>query len=74
MAATMLSGAILGGAFVVGAFIGLAQSRWTLLGVPVVGVFGAILAFGLIAWVGAYALFRPRLRKISLLRLLAARR
>lgn len=73
-AATTVSGAILGGAFIIGSFIGLAQLDWTILGVPIVGVFGAVVGAMVVSWVGVYAMLRPRLKKISLLRLFVKKR
>lgn len=69
MAGTIVAGSILGGAFIIGAFIALARIESTLFGVPAVGLLGAFFGVGIALWVGAYALFRPRLRKLSLLRL-----
>lgn len=74
MSATTVAGAILGGAFVIGSFIGMAQLDWTVGGVPIVGIFGALVGATVMSWVGAYILLRPRLKKISLLRLLTRRR
>lgn len=74
MSATTVAGAILGGAFIVGSFIGMAQLDWMVWGVPIVGIFGAFVGAMVMAWVGAYILLRPRLKKISLLRLLTRRR
>ncbi|MCA9551774.1 MAG: AarF/ABC1/UbiB kinase family protein [Myxococcales bacterium] len=74
MSATTIAGAILGGAFVVGSFIGMAQLDWAIGGVPIVGIFGALVGATVMTWVGAYILLRPRLKKISLLRLLTKRR
>jgi ubiquinone biosynthesis protein len=73
-AATTVSGAILGGAFIIGSFIGLAQLDWTIFGIPIVGVFGAVVGAMVVSWVGAYAMLRPRLKKISVLRLLMKKR
>jgi ubiquinone biosynthesis protein len=67
-AATILSGAILGGAFVIGAFIGLSQLDLRIQGIPVLGIMGALSAATLVFWVGVYAVLRPRLKKVSVLR------
>jgi ubiquinone biosynthesis protein len=69
-AAYTVSGAILGGAFIIGSFIGLAQADWTIGGVPLVGVVGAVVGLSCIFWLGTYVLLRPRLKKLSLVRLL----
>ncbi|CAN0547703.1 unnamed protein product [Laminaria digitata] len=74
MSATTVSGAILGGAFIIGSFIGMAQLDWSVGGVPMVGIFGALVGAVVVSWVGAYVLLRPRLKKISLLRLLTRRK
>ncbi len=74
MSATTISGAILGGAFIIGSFIGMAQLDWSVGGVPMVGIFGALVGAVVVSWVGAYVLLRPRLKKISLLRLLTRRK
>lgn len=74
MSATTLAGAILGGAFIVGSFIGMAQLEWTLFGVPLVGLVGAAIGGFVMAWVAGYILLRPRLEKISVLRFITRRR
>jgi len=63
-----LSGAILGGAFVIGAFIGLSQLDLRIHGIPILGIMGALSAATLVFWVGVYAVLRPRLKKVSVLR------
>jgi ubiquinone biosynthesis protein len=73
MAATVMAGAIIGGAFIVGTFVAIANVTWTVFGVPVAAVFGAVCAATLVFWVGVYAAIRPRLRKISLSRYLKPR-
>ncbi len=73
-AATTVSGAILGGSFIIGSFIGLAQLDWKIFGIPIVGVFGAVVGGMVVSWVGAYAMLRPRLKKISVLRLFMKKR
>ncbi len=71
VAATMLAGAILGGAFVIGAFIGLAQLETRAFGVPLVGAAGLVVGAAVLTWLSAYSALRPRLRKISLTKLIA---
>ncbi len=73
-AATTVSGAILGGSFIIGSFIGLAQLDWKIFGIPIVGVFGAVVGAMVVSWVGAYAMLRPRLKKISVIRLFMKKR
>lgn len=72
-AAYTLSGSILGAAFIVGSFIGLSRAGWTVGGVPLVGVVGALVGAVAIVWLGAYAALKPRIKKLSLSRLLARR-
>lgn len=74
MSATTVAGSILGGSFIIGSFIGMAQLDWAVGGVPIVGIFGALAGASVVTWVGAYILLRPRLKKISLIRLLTRRR
>jgi ubiquinone biosynthesis protein len=74
MAAATISGAILGGAFVIGSFIGLAKVDWTIFGIPIVGVFGAVSGLIIFLWVVAYTLLRPRMKRISLMRWIVPRR
>lgn len=74
VAATTVAGSILGGAFVIGSFIGMAQLDWQIYGVPLVGAVGALVGVIVMSWVGAYVVLRPRLKKISLLRLFARKR
>ena len=74
MSATTVAGAILGGAFIVGSFIGMAQLEWTLFGVPLVGLIGAAIGATVMFWLAGYILLRPRLGKISVLRLITRRR
>lgn len=69
-AAYTVSAAILGGAFIIGSFIGLSRVDWTIGGVPIVGVVGALVGLTVMFWLGAYVLVRPRLKKLSLARLL----
>ncbi|MEL6187588.1 MAG: hypothetical protein AAFU79_23460, partial [Myxococcota bacterium] len=69
-AAYTISAAILGGAFVIGSFIGLSRVDWEIGGVPIVGVVGAIVGLTVIFWLGAYVMVRPRLKKLSLSRIL----
>ena len=68
MAAATISGAILGGAFVIGSFIGLAKLDWEFFGIPIVGVFGAVIGTIIFFWVVAYTVLRPRMKKISVMR------
>ncbi len=74
MAAATVSGAILGGAFVIGSFIGLAKLDWEIFGIPIVGVFGAVIGTIIFFWVIAYTVLRPRMKKISLVRMFMRRR
>lgn len=70
LAATTIAGAILGGALVIGSFIGLAKVDWTLFGLPIVAIFGGVTATAVFFWVSLYLFLRPRMKKISLTRLL----
>jgi ubiquinone biosynthesis protein len=74
MAAATISGAIVGGAFVIGSFIGLAKLDWEIFGIPIVGILGAVIGTIIFFWVIAYMLLRPRMKKISLVRLFMRRR
>lgn len=74
VATTAISLSILGGAFVIGAFVALAQTHWTVLGVPVLALFAAVAGATIFSWVNAYVFLRPRLRKISLASMLSRRR
>jgi ubiquinone biosynthesis protein len=69
-----ISGAILGGSFVIGAFIALSRVDWTMFGIPIVAIFGAMAGATIFAWVSAYVVIWPRLRKIRLSNLLSPRR
>lgn len=69
-----VAAAILGGAFIIGSFIGLARVDWTIGGIPIVGLMGAVVGLSVMAWLGAYAFFRPRMKKLSLSRLIFGRR
>lgn len=69
-----LSGAILGGSFVIGAFIALSRVDWTMFGVPIVAIFGALAGAIIFTWVSAYVVIWPRLKKIRLTSLLSPRR
>ncbi len=73
-AATTIAAAIIGGAFVIGSFIGLARVEWTIGGVPIVGVIGATVGLLVFSWLSAYVILRPRIKKISLLRLFEKKR
>ena len=70
IAGSIIAGSILAGSFIVGAFIVLAQVQWRLFGLPAVGLLGALIGVSVAVWVGAYAMVRPRLKKLSLLRFL----
>ena len=70
MAGVVIAGAIVSGAFIIGAFIAFANAPWTLFGLPFFGVLGAVIGVGVAVWVALYAIFRPRLKKLSLLKLL----
>ena len=73
IAGTLVAGALVAGAFIIGAFIALARFEWVLFGIPALGLFGALAGAIVAAWVVAYAFFRPRLKKLSLLRLMGRR-
>ncbi|MEO1337529.1 MAG: AarF/UbiB family protein, partial [Myxococcota bacterium] len=73
IAASLIAGSIIAGAFIVGSFIALSSIEGTLFGWPAIGVVGGVIGMTLASWVGAYALLRPRLRKLSLLRLFGTR-
>lgn len=73
-AATTVAGAILGGAFIIGSFIGMARLEWTLFGVPTVGLIGATVGALVLIGLTAYTVVRPRIRRVSLLRLLRGRK
>ena len=73
-AAYTMAAAVVAGAFIIGSFIGLARVDWTIGGIPLVGLMGALVGLTVIFWLGAYVLVRPRLKKISLSRLLWRRR
>jgi ubiquinone biosynthesis protein len=74
MAAATISGAILGGSFVIGSFIGLAKLDWEIFGIPIVGVLGAVMGSVIFFWTIAYTVLRPRMKKISLMRIFTRRR
>ena len=65
MSAAAICGSILGGAFVIGAFIGLAQADWSFFGIPLVAIIGAIAGATVFSWVSAYVVLRPRMKKVS---------
>lgn len=67
-AAYTVAAAVLGGAFIIGSFIGLSRVDWTIGGVPIVGVVGALVGLSVIFWLVTYVLLQPRLRKLSLTR------
>jgi ubiquinone biosynthesis protein len=71
---TVVAGAILGGAFIIGTFVALASAEWKILGVPVTAIAGAVSAGTIIFWLSVYAAVRPRLKKISIARLIARRK
>ena len=73
ISAAAVCGSILGGAFVVGALVALAQVRWTLLGVPVAAWIGGLAGILVFSWVSAYVVLRPRLKKISVAHLFSKR-
>lgn len=68
-----LSAAVLGGAFIIGSFIGLSRVDWTIGGIPIVGVVGALVGLSVVFWLGFYATVRPRIRKMSIVRLFFGR-
>lgn len=70
VAATLISGAMLGSAFVVGTFIAMTGVRWDLFGIPVPAIAGAVCAATTLFWISVYAAIRPRLKKISVRRFL----
>ncbi|MBX2811415.1 MAG: AarF/ABC1/UbiB kinase family protein [Myxococcales bacterium] len=69
LASYNVSAAIVGAAFIVGSFIGLAQLDWKIGGIPVVGVAGALVGLSSIFWITFRAMVRPRIRKLSATRL-----
>jgi ubiquinone biosynthesis protein len=74
VATTAVSLSILGGSFVIGSFIALSRVEWSILGVPVFGIVGAMLGALIFSWVNAYVFLRPRLKKISLTDMLGKKR
>jgi ubiquinone biosynthesis protein len=66
MSAIAISGAIFGAAFVLGSFLAMSQLDWRMFGVPIVAVFGALGGITLFAWIVAYMVFRPRIKKFRL--------
>ena len=70
IAGTLIAGAIVASAFIIGAFIAFASVESTLFGLPAVGVWGALIGLVIVGAMTAYAMFRPRLRKLSLFRML----
>jgi ubiquinone biosynthesis protein len=74
VSATLIAGSVIGAAFVVGTFIALSSVHWTVFGVPLVALVGAVSATTVIFWLSVYAAVRPRLKKISLTGLLVRRR
>lgn len=73
-ASTTVAGAILAGAFIIGSFIGMARLQWSVAGVPAVGLIGAAVGTAVLALLTGHVVVRPRLRRISVLRLWRARR
>lgn len=71
--ATMVSGAILAAAFIIGTFVALSGVGWTVFDIPVVAIVGAVCAGTLVLWLSVYAAVRPRLKKISVSRFLRRR-
>lgn len=65
-AATVVAGAILGAALLVGAFISFNTLKISLLGIPLVGLAAAIAAGTVFTWLSGYLLVRPRMRRIRL--------
>ena len=74
MAAVTVSVAILAGSAVIGAFIGLAELEFRFFGLPVVGLVGAGIALTTLFWLVSYVLLRPKVKKVSLFRLLFRKR
>ena len=66
VATTAISLSILGGAFVIGAFMALSQVQWSVYGVPVVAILASAAGGTIFSWVSAYILLRPRLKKLRL--------
>jgi ubiquinone biosynthesis protein len=60
--------------FIVGTFIAFAQQRWSIRGVPLLGILGIASAAGLFGATSAWYLFGMRSRKIRLSRLLSKNR
>ncbi len=73
-AGSTVAAAIVGGAFIIGSFIGLARVDWTIGGVPLVGIVGALVGLSLVFWLAAYLLVRPRLKRLSLVRMIWGKR
>ena len=74
MATAAISGAILGGSFVIGAFIALSRVDWSMFGIPIVAIFGALAGAIIFSWVSAYVVIWPRLKKVRLSNWLSGRR
>lgn len=74
VATSAISGAILGGSFVIGAFIALSRVDWSMFGIPIVAIFGAAAGAIIFGWVSAYVVVWPRLRKLRLSNLISRRR
>jgi ubiquinone biosynthesis protein len=74
IAASAVSGAVFGGAFIVGSFLALSQTDSTIFGLPAVAVFGALSGALFFSWVTAYVMLWPRIRKVRLTTLLGKKR
>ena len=73
-AAGAIAGSILGAAFVIGSFLAMSKLDWTVFGVPIVAIFGALCGVTVFSWVSAYVVLRPRIKKVSVTGLLGRKR
>jgi ubiquinone biosynthesis protein len=60
--------------FIVGAFLSFAQKQWTVAGYPMIGVLAIACAATLFGVAFGWYLFAGKFRKISLARMLRARK
>jgi ubiquinone biosynthesis protein len=74
VATSAISGSILGGALILGAFLALSHPGLSIFGVPLISILAALAGVTVFSWVNAYVFIRPRIRKISLAGLLGRKR